>query len=83
MGHPILGDPLYGRKGRSGSIQDPVLKECVRRMNRQALHAHRLVFHHPRTGERVQFEAPLPQDMQDALQWLRSQIKKNCPSPSR
>src|SRR5512139_2154929 len=30
MGHPLLGDPLYGRKGRPGSIQDPLLKECVR-----------------------------------------------------
>jgi len=83
MGHPLLGDPIYGRKGRPGSIQDPVLKECVRRMNRQALHAHRLAFDHPQTGERVQFEAPLPQDMQDALEWLRSQVKKNSPSPSR
>ena len=76
MGHPLLGDPLYGRKGRPGSIQDPLLRECVRRMSRQALHAHRLAFDHPRTGERVQFEAPLPQDMQEALDWLRSQIKK-------
>jgi len=76
MGHPLLGDPLYGRKGRPGSIQDPVLKECVRRINRQALHAHRLAFDHPRTGGRVQFEAPLPQDIQEALEWLRSQIEK-------
>jgi 23S rRNA pseudouridine1911/1915/1917 synthase len=81
MSHPLLGDPLYGRKGRSGSIQDPVLKEFVGRMGRQALHAHRLVFDHPRTGERVRCEAPLPQDMQDALEWLRSQIKKNSPLP--
>jgi 23S rRNA pseudouridine1911/1915/1917 synthase len=81
MGHPLLGDPLYGRKGRPGSIQDPVLKECVRRMSRQALHAHRLAFDHPRTGGRVQFEAPLPQDIQEALEWLRSQINKNSPLP--
>jgi 23S rRNA pseudouridine1911/1915/1917 synthase len=81
MGHPLLGDPLYGRKGRPGSIQDPVLKECAKRMNRQALHAHRLAFDHPRTGERVQFEAPLPQDMQEALEWLRSQLKKNSSLP--
>ena len=75
MGHPLLGDPLYGRKGRPGSIQDPLLKECVRRMSRQALHAHRLAFDHPRTGERVHFEAPLPQDIQEALEWLRSQTQ--------
>ena len=83
MGHPLLGDPLYGRKGRPGSIQDPVLKECVRRMSRQALHAHRLAFDHPRSRERVQFEAPLPQDMQEALEWLRSKINKNFPPPLR
>jgi 23S rRNA pseudouridine1911/1915/1917 synthase len=76
MGHPLLGDPLYGRKGRTGSIQDPVLKECVKRMNRQALHAHRLAFDHPRTGKRVQFEAPLPEDMQWILDWLRRETKR-------
>jgi 23S rRNA pseudouridine1911/1915/1917 synthase len=75
MGHPLLGDPLYGRKGRPGSIQDPVLKECVKRMNRQALHALRLTFSHPRTGEKVQFESPIPQDIREVLEWLRKQRK--------
>jgi 23S rRNA pseudouridine1911/1915/1917 synthase len=73
MGHPLLGDPLYGRKGRPGAIHDPLLKECVKRMNRQALHAHRLGFHHPRTGERVQFVSTVPRDMMEVLEWLRSQ----------
>ncbi len=73
MGHPILGDPLYGRKGRPGTIHDPVLKEYVRRMNRQALHAQRLGISHPRTGEKIQFVSPLPQDMREVLEWLRSQ----------
>jgi 23S rRNA pseudouridine1911/1915/1917 synthase len=73
MGHPLLGDPLYGRKGRPGAIHDPLLKECVNRMNRQALHAHRLGFHHPRTGERVQFVSTVPRDMMEVLEWLRSQ----------
>jgi 23S rRNA pseudouridine1911/1915/1917 synthase len=72
-GHPLLGDPLYGRKGRPGTIHDPVLRECVKRMNRQALHAKRLEFTHPRTGERVQFVSPIPQDMKEVLEWLRSQ----------
>ena len=75
MGHPLLGDVLYGRKGRLGSITKPFLKECAKRMNRQALHAHRLVFDHPRTGERVRFESPLPQDMWEVLNWFRSQLK--------
>jgi len=76
MGHPLLGDPVYGRKGRPGSIHDPVLKGCVKRMDRQALHAHRLGFNHPRTGERVQFVSPIPQDMREVLEWLRSKAKR-------
>ncbi|OGP90256.1 MAG: hypothetical protein A2157_14810 [Deltaproteobacteria bacterium RBG_16_47_11] len=76
MGHPLLGDPLYGRKGRSGATRDPLLKESVKRMNRQALHAHRLGFNHPRTGERVQFVSPIPQDMKEVLEWLRSQTRQ-------
>jgi len=75
IGHPLLGDPLYGRKGRPGAIHDPLLKECVRRMDRQALHAQRLRFNHPRTGERVQFVSPIPEDMREVLEWLRSQKK--------
>jgi 23S rRNA pseudouridine1911/1915/1917 synthase len=44
-------------------------------MNRQALHAQRLKFTHPRTEERVQFVAPIPEDMKEALEWLRLQSK--------
>jgi 23S rRNA pseudouridine1911/1915/1917 synthase len=75
IGHPVLGDPLYGRKGRPGTIHDPALKDCVKRMNRQALHARRLKFDHPRTGERVQFVSPVPQDMKEVLEWLRLKAK--------
>jgi 23S rRNA pseudouridine1911/1915/1917 synthase len=79
IGHPIVGDPVYGRKGRPGAITNPVLKECVRRMNRQALHAHRLVITHPQTGERVEFVSPIPQDMAEVLEWLRLQNLKINP----
>ncbi len=75
IGHPIMGDPLYGRKGRPGAIHDPVLKECVKRMNRQTLHAQRLGFTHPRTRERVRFVSPIPQDMREVLERLRSKPK--------
>ena len=75
IGHPVLGDPLYGRKGRPGAIHDPVLKEGVKRLNRQALHARRLEFTHPRTGERVTFLSPIPEDMSEVLEWLRSKAK--------
>ncbi len=71
IGHPLLGDPLYGRRGRPGTIHDATLRECVKRMNRQALHAHRLKFDHPQTGERVKFVSPVPQDMNEVLERLR------------
>jgi len=76
MGHALLGDPVYGRKGRLGSIHDLVLKGCLKKMDRQALHAHRLGFNHPRTGERVQFVSPIPQDMKEVLEWLRLQTRQ-------
>lgn len=75
MGHPLLGDPLYGRKGKPGAIHDPALKECVKKMGRQALHAHRLEFAHPRTEERVAFVSPIAKDMSEVLEWLRSQAE--------
>lgn len=54
LGHPILGDPHYGPKGRGPA-------EVV--VPRQALHAFRLGFVHPATGETVEFTAPLPEDL--------------------
>jgi 23S rRNA pseudouridine1911/1915/1917 synthase len=76
IGHPLLGDPLYGRKGRSGTIRDPALKGCAIRMGRQALHAYRLGFIHPKTGEKVQFESPLPKDMKETWECLRSLMRR-------
>jgi 23S rRNA pseudouridine1911/1915/1917 synthase len=71
IGHPILGDPLYGRKAKPGCIQDPLVRACAKRIGRQALHAHRLAFIHPITGQKVGFAAPLPEDMADVLNCLR------------
>ena len=56
-GWPILGDEVYGRR-----LRDPVLRRAAERLGRPALHALRLGFDHPRTGERLRFEAPLPAD---------------------
>lgn len=57
MGYPLIGDPMYGRRG------DPYRQ----RLGRQALHATRLKFKHPRSGDEVEFRAPLPTDMQEIL----------------
>ena len=50
IGHPVLGDPEYGEAGRSG-------------LERQFLHAERLAFTHPVTGEAVDLRSPLPDDL--------------------
>ena len=54
-GHPIIGDPKYGDFALN--------RQCTRAgLRRMYLHAHSLTFHHPRTGERMRIEAPLPDD---------------------
>ena len=55
IGHPIVGDPRY--RGAKARFAVP----------RPFLHAHRLAFDHPRTGERVTFDAPLPPDLEAVL----------------
>lgn len=57
IGHPLLGDDLYG-----GKRDD---------LNRQALHCHELIFPHPLTGERLVFQIDLPNDMKQIIQQLK------------
>jgi 23S rRNA pseudouridine1911/1915/1917 synthase len=66
-GTPVLGDPLYGKPPR-----DPHVREVGERLGHQALHARVLGFAHPATGQHVRFEAPVPEDFQQALEALRS-----------
>ncbi|MGE4430578.1 MAG: RluA family pseudouridine synthase [Sphingobium sp.] len=66
IGHPLLGDPAYGSRGKTfGTILSRLA------FRRQALHAAALGFIHPVTGERHDFESPLPADMQQLLSQLR------------
>jgi 23S rRNA pseudouridine1911/1915/1917 synthase len=58
IGHPLTGDPTYGGAERYG-------------LGRQFLHAHRLAFDHPRSGERLSFSSPLPDDLEAALEAAR------------
>jgi 23S rRNA pseudouridine1911/1915/1917 synthase len=58
IGHPVAGDPEYGSRGRHG-------------LGRQFLHASRLAFEHPRTGERLEFSSELPEDLRGALEEAR------------
>ena len=73
IGHPMVGDSMYGGGplyrsqllGHADRAEGPM-------MMRQALHAHTIEFHHPRTSELVKFEAPWPKDFTDTLQELQS-----------
>jgi 23S rRNA pseudouridine1911/1915/1917 synthase len=58
LGHPVLGDRWYGRRG-------------LELIDRQALHAYRLTFVHPTSGEAVTVESPLPEDVAALLDRLR------------
>lgn len=61
--HPLLGDPVYTRM-RLPLKCSPALQAALREFKRQALHAIRLRFVHPETQKPVQWEAPMPSDMQ-------------------
>ncbi len=58
IGHPLTGDPTYGGAERYD-------------LTRQFLHAHRLAFQHPESGERLSFASPLPADLEAALEAAR------------
>jgi len=61
LGHPVLGDKVYGAK-------------YAKAFPRQMLHAWKLGFQHPRTGEWKKFEAALPNDFEEAIKLLRPQF---------
>jgi len=74
--HPIVADRLYGGRPelRLSQIRTGIESDGDRILiERQALHARRLEFQHPRSGQRLAFEAPLPDDMQTTLNMLRSE----------
>jgi 23S rRNA pseudouridine1911/1915/1917 synthase len=82
IGCPVLCDRLYGGRARITELeliprdkmrQDTADAAALSQplLERQALHAHRLAITHPKSGVRMQFEAPLPDDMERALAALR------------
>ena len=66
IGHPIVGDSLYGGLRR----RVPADLRAVQRLDRPFLHAARLAFKHPGDGRRMEFTAPLPDDLADILEEL-------------
>lgn len=77
IGHPVVGDDLYGAGGARGISGSGHLwaRELERMVPRQFLHAHRLRFEHPVTGGPMEFEAPLPAPLAEAAAWAAEQSR--------
>ncbi len=72
-GHPLLGDPVYGREtAERRSRLSAAGRTALAGFQRQALHAGTLGFSHPRTGEAIHFESPLPADFHNLIKALET-----------
>jgi 23S rRNA pseudouridine1911/1915/1917 synthase len=72
--HPLVGDRTYGGRLRIPRGAAPRLAEALRSFPRQTLHAAVLGLEHPGTGERMRWEAPVPEDMAALLDLLREGV---------
>jgi 23S rRNA pseudouridine1911/1915/1917 synthase len=74
--YPIVGDPKYGarRLARPRGATDGLI-DALRGFKRQALHAAKLAFDHPRSGKRLTFESPVPPDFAQLLAALRDDAR--------
>jgi 23S rRNA pseudouridine1911/1915/1917 synthase len=81
-GHPLLADAVYGGRRREARLdpEDPV-RLAAAAIGRQALHAWRIAFHHPRTGKPLRFEAPVPADLQAGIVILRKGAGRGAKRP--
>ncbi len=74
IGHPILGDAVYGAGFKASErLLGPQAVAALERLGRQALHAARLGFRHPRGGRQMRFESSLPPEMAALAEALRRQ----------
>jgi 23S rRNA pseudouridine1911/1915/1917 synthase len=71
LGHPIAGDSTYGGT-RTPSSRGAASRAALLGLERPALHAAHLAFRHPRTGECLTFESPLPPDLDATVAALRA-----------
>jgi len=79
-GYPVVGDPLYGRR-RMGNLPPGPVQEAVRAAGRQLLHALRLGFAHPVTGQKMEVMAGLPADFRAVLRALTTTEATRRPRP--
>ena len=70
INYPLVGDQVYGGRFQMPADCNPALADALRSFKRQALHAARLGLEHPETGEYMEWEAPMPADMQNLIDLL-------------
>jgi 23S rRNA pseudouridine1911/1915/1917 synthase len=75
--YPLVGDPLYGGRLQIPSGCSETFANVLRQFKRQALHACRLGFVHPHSGEFMAWEAPMPADMQQLIEAAREDAHAN------
>ncbi|MGH6630713.1 MAG: RluA family pseudouridine synthase, partial [Burkholderiales bacterium] len=69
--HPVVADPTYDA-GRANSIKNPRHRAGIGKLDRPFLHAARLILAHPASGEKMEFTAPLPAELQSFLVSMRA-----------
>ncbi len=74
--HPVVGDPVYAGRSRLPAGADENFIELLKNFKRQALHAWRLSLNHPETGELIQWEAPLPEDMVNLITGMKKDLEQ-------
>ena len=77
IAHPLIGDPLYGGRPRPPKGASQEFMQVLRNFDRQALHATMLRLFHPITGEQMQWDAPIPEDMQQLIKVLQDDTKQH------
>ena len=79
IGHTLFNDERYGGerilKGTTFSKYKQFVENCFKVLPRQALHAKTLGFKHPKTGEHMSFDSPIPEDMSQCIEKWRNYSK--------
>lgn len=81
IGHPLFNDERYGGdkilKGTTFTKYKQFVENCFKICPRQALHAKTLGFDHPKTGERMNFDSPIPEDLSELIEKWRNYSKNS------
>ena len=75
IGYPLVGDPTYGGRRRVPAGASQQLLTALAEFKRQALHAAHLRLEHPVTGREVEWDAPLPADMERLVKAMEIDLK--------